>query len=181
MISLRSKITQKLLNYFFMNPHERRYLNELARLLEVDPKNLDRKLKELEKHGLFDSDWSGKQRYYFLNEKFPLLNEYKQMVKKTIGFEHMLREAMKDVLGVEEVYIYGSYASDNMDAYSDIDILIVGDCELEKTGSAIWDLQKIIQREINPARITPDELAKKRKEKDFFYTTIFSSPIVKVI
>jgi len=37
MISLRSSITQKLLNYFFINPDEERYVNDLARKLKVDP------------------------------------------------------------------------------------------------------------------------------------------------
>ncbi len=41
MISLKSKITRKLLNYFFLNPKESLYVNELSRNLALDKRNLD--------------------------------------------------------------------------------------------------------------------------------------------
>jgi len=40
MISLRSKVARKILNYFFINPQESLYVNELSRKLEVDKRNL---------------------------------------------------------------------------------------------------------------------------------------------
>ncbi len=80
MISLKSKITQLVLNYFFLNPQAKKYTNELARLFQVDPKNLDRKLKELEKEGLLKSEFLGKQRYFFINSRYPLLKEYKKII-----------------------------------------------------------------------------------------------------
>jgi len=71
MISLRSSITQKLLNYFFINPDEERYVNDLARKLKVDPKNLSNKLKELEKEGLFCSENKGQEKYYVCRNFHP--------------------------------------------------------------------------------------------------------------
>ena len=44
MFKLRSKVEIKLLSYFFMNPEKEEYLLELARILDVDPGNLDKKL-----------------------------------------------------------------------------------------------------------------------------------------
>ena len=49
MISLRSKVAIKLLDYYFLNPEAQAYINELARILELDPKNTETKLKEFEK------------------------------------------------------------------------------------------------------------------------------------
>ena len=49
MISFRSKVTIKVLDYFFINPDEKHYINELAKMFSLDPKNVDVKLKELEK------------------------------------------------------------------------------------------------------------------------------------
>ena len=48
MISLRSKVAVKLLDYYFLNPEAQHYINELARILELDPKNTETKLKEFE-------------------------------------------------------------------------------------------------------------------------------------
>ena len=47
MISLRSQVVSKLLNYFFMNPHEELYINEIVQKLGVDKRNLVKKLKDL--------------------------------------------------------------------------------------------------------------------------------------
>ena len=71
MLNLKSQITAKLLGYYFVNPQAKIYINQLARTLEVDPTNLMRKLKEFERDGLLASEFSGKQRYYFLNKKYP--------------------------------------------------------------------------------------------------------------
>ena len=55
MISLRSEITKKLLNYFFINPQESLYVNELSSKLQLDKRNLVKKLKELEEVGILKS------------------------------------------------------------------------------------------------------------------------------
>ena len=95
MISLKSKVTIKILNYFFINSDAKHYINELARILNLDPKNVDTKLKELEKEGLFKSEFLGKQRYFYLAKKYPLLKEYRQIVLKTVGIEQHLKKNVK--------------------------------------------------------------------------------------
>ena len=79
MFNLNSTITNRVLRFFFINSGEKGYVNELARILEVDPGNLSRKLKELESEGVLISEFSGKQRYYYLNKKYPLLKETKKI------------------------------------------------------------------------------------------------------
>ncbi|EKD46396.1 MAG: 3,4-dihydroxy-2-butanone 4-phosphate synthase/GTP cyclohydrolase II [uncultured bacterium] len=78
MFNIGSKITEKLLNYYFSAPDANHYINELARLLDVDPGNLDRKIKELEKEGIFISQINGNQKYFSLNKKYPLIVELEQ-------------------------------------------------------------------------------------------------------
>jgi len=78
MFNLNSKIANKILRYFFINPSRKNYINELARILEADPGNLSRKLQELENEGILNSEFSGEQRYYFINKKYPLLKETKK-------------------------------------------------------------------------------------------------------
>lgn len=181
MISFRSKITVKLLNYFFLNPGVRRYINELARLLELDPKNLDRKLKELEKAGLLQSEIRGKERYFFINPKYPLLKQYRQIFLQTHGLEKRLKAIMSGIAGVKEAYIFGSYAVNQMDSGSDLDLLVVGNhspLDLQRTISV---LQKETGREINVINLSPREMIAKRKAKDSFLSNIFKAKVVKLI
>lgn len=177
MLNLRSKIAQAVLGYFMLHEGAQLYVHEMARRLLVDQKNLDRKLKELEKEGIFKSERRGKERYYSLNPSFPLLKEYKRIILKTIGLEHLLKEALHKVKGIKQAYLFGSYAKDQMDAASDIDLLAVGNhntLELQREISAI---QKSIGREINVISLKPEEYEKKRKSNPFVKSVLKSKKI----
>ena len=126
MLSLRSKIVQSVLGYFMLHEEAELYVNEMARRFSLDDGNLARKLKELEQEGILKSRLRGKERYYSLNESFPLLKEYKKIILKTVGFEEILNNALKHLKGIEKAYLFGSYAEDKMDVSSDIDLVVVG-------------------------------------------------------
>ena len=79
MISLRSDITKKILNYFFINPEDALYVNELSRRLNLDKRNLVKKLRELETEGLLKSEIRGNLKIYSTNKKFPFYKEYKKL------------------------------------------------------------------------------------------------------
>jgi len=85
MISLKSQIAKTLLNYFFINPASRVYVNELSRNLKIDKRNLVRKLKELEKEGILKSESSGNLKLYSVNRNYPLYREYRKILKVTSG------------------------------------------------------------------------------------------------
>ena len=149
MIGLRSKITQKVLDYFFLHKEESLYLNEMTRLLAVDRGNLVKKLRELEDEGILKSEFKGNQRYYSLNTAYPLLGNYREILLKTIGFEAELKSAFSKIKGIRHLFIFGSYAIDRMDAHSDIDILIVGQCPHLLIEETLSRFQKKMQRAIN--------------------------------
>lgn len=178
MISLKSKSAQKILSYFFLNSTNRAYINELAKLLGLDPKNTDRKLKELEKEGLLNSDFEGKQRYFFLNQEYPLLKEYKKIVLKTMGIEKELKDVVNKDDKIENAYIFGSYAKDNMDANSDIDLLLIGNHSTMGTENKIMKLEKESEREINIISFSREEFNRKKNES--FIKNIFDDKIIKI-
>ena len=180
MISLVSKVTQKLLNYFFINKHKEHYVNELARILEVDVKNLDKKLKELEKNGIFKSRFKGNQRHYSINTSFPLYKEYEKIVQKTIGVETSLKETFKKINGIEEAYIFGSYANNKLDASSDIDIMIIGNHKALDAQKAVLKTQKLLNREINIIDMDRNEFDSKKEKKDNFIREVFNNKTIKI-
>ena len=167
MLNLRSKITQAVLGYFMLHEGDELYVHEMARRLSLDQKNLDRKLKELEKEGILTSEFRGKERYYSLNSSFPLLKEYKKIILKTVGLEHVLKDVLQRVKGLKQAYLFGSYAKDQMDAASDIDLLAVGNHNTLELQKEIFDVQKSIGREINVVSLGVTEYEKKRKSDPF--------------
>lgn len=181
MLNIRSKITQKLLAYFFLNEENKLYVNELVRTLSVDRGNLVKKLKELEKQGLFQSEWQGNQKYYFLNRQFPFFEEYKKIVGKTMGFENELRQALKKIKGLEEIYIFGSYAQNTMDQLSDIDLLVIGKQDSLALYREINKVQKQFSREINVVEMSSAEFEKKIQKKDLFIKDVLDKPHIKLL
>lgn len=182
MISFESKITQKLFTLFFANQEKEVYVNELARTLDIDPGNLDRKLKELKKEGIFKSEFRGKQKYYFLNKNFPLLHEYKQIFNKTIGLEYQLKKTLSKIKEISHAYIYGSYAKDKLGAHSDIDLIIIIKLDKESTLEVLSEsldrIEKAIQREINYILYSEKEFKEKLKNKNPFLEEVFSDKYI---
>ena len=126
MISLRSELRRKLLTYFYMNRSARVYVRQLATALGVDSTNLSRELARLEKEGLVRSQVEGRQRYYVINPQYIHLKAVFSLLKGSVGIVPTLKDALRRVEGIEQAYLYGSFAKDEADVASDIDVLIIG-------------------------------------------------------
>lgn len=180
MISFKSKITVGILDFFFLNQEEKRYVNELAKILNADPKNLYRKLEELEKEGILKSEFRGRERYFFLNTKWPLFEHYRQIFLKTYGIESELKKIVKDVHGIKKACIFGSYARGDMAPSSDIDVLVVGDHSILELQKRVNMLQKKTDREFNIVNMDGKDFAK-RKKSDQFIKNIFNDKRIELL
>ena len=173
-------LEKQLLQYYFLNHKNRHYVRELARLLDVDPGNLQKKLVQLEGEGFFVSEQQGNQKYYFLNKGFPLYKEYQSLYRKKYGVDKSIAHALNLVPGVLEAYIFGSYAKGGFDAMSDIDLIVVGNHDSVKLTQTLKSLEKSLQRPINTIEYAPEDFLEKRKG-DPFLTQIFNGKIVRVV
>lgn len=181
MVSLKSKITQKILNLLFLNEKERFFINELAKIIGEDPSNVYKKLIELKKEGIISDDFQGRERYFFINKEYRFLKEYKNIILKDVGFEKILKEKLKLVKGVKSVYIFGSYAKDKMTSESDIDVLVIGGFKTIELQKALVDIQRLSGKEINSVELSEKDFKRKLKEKDTFIKDIFNGKNIKII
>ncbi len=176
----RSSLRQKALLYFFINPHAELYLREIASTLKLDPGNLSKELARLEKEGVFVSRLQGKQKYYTLNRRYPLFNELKSVVFKTIGVEGRLKDIVNGIKSIKTAFIYGSFASGATAPESDIDVMIIGRPDEDKLAEIFDRLEKEIGREINYNVYTEGEFAVRLKRKDSFIKNVLSLNIIKL-
>ena len=181
MLNTRSGIRNKILNYFFLNEENRVYINELARLLEADPKNIYRGLVRLEEEGILASEFKGNQRHFFCRKGDPLYKGYREIFLKTAGLEAILKNELKQVKGLEEAYLFGSYARKQYGPQSDIDLLLVGDHEPLAVQKVIFGVQKATGREINTVNMKPAELQKRKASGDQFIRSIFSHKVIRIL
>jgi len=181
MFQFNSKVTKKVLGYFFLHDNQSLYINEMERRFGVDKRNLVKKLKEFTAQGILVSEKKGKEVYYAINKKYPLFQEYKKIILKTYGIENELKEALSQIKGIEEAYIYGSYARNKMDAHSDIDVLIIGNADTLLLQKKVAELQGKLDREINLMNIESAELKKRRAGGDPFITEIMRGGKIKIL
>lgn len=181
MISLRSKTAKTLLNYFYLHPREELYANELVRKFEADKRNLVKKLRELEAEGVIKSRSLGNLKLYSINRDYPLHKEYEKIVFKTVGLEKKIADLLATVKGIQEAYIFGSYAAQNLETHSDIDLLVVGNHNILPLQKKIGELQREIDREINAVNMDAGEYRKRLKRDDPFLRGIFSKKFIKII
>jgi predicted nucleotidyltransferase len=181
MLALHSVSRQRLLAFYFTNPSARRHLRDLAQQLAVDPSNLSRELRRLEREGLFQSEVSGRQKYFQLNRKYPLFNEVRSIIAKTIGAKFQIAEALQRIKGIEEAFLYGSFARNQQDAVSDIDVLIIGNCNAESLAVAARELEHRLGREINYTVLSRKEFTSRRKRKDAFLENVWHNKRVPLV
>ncbi len=181
MLDLRSKGRQRLLAYYFTNPGARCHLRDLAERLSIDPSNLSRELRRLEREGLFRSEVSGRQKYFQLNREYPLFREVRGIVAKTIGAAPLIANSVRALADIEEAYLYGSFARNQQDAASDIDLLVIGAPRGEVLAEAMRKLERQLGREINYTVISRNEFRSRRARKDAFLESVWRHKRVSLV
>lgn len=181
MVSFRSQVTQKTLNFFFLNEDSRVYVNQLARQIDEDPKNVHRVLTQLETAGILTSHYQGKERYFSSDPKNPVYSQYRQLFMKTVGFRAMICQRLRQVDGIQEVYLYGSCVNGTYTASSDIDLLVIGSQKPLEAQRVLHHLQKELGREIEAIYLSPEEFRQKKMKKDDFIWSVFQKKTEKIL
>jgi predicted nucleotidyltransferase len=177
----KSKTRKELFRLYFTNPDREHYLRELERILDIPVSMVRKELIHLEEQGVFRSRKKGNLTYYLLNHSYPLFDELKGIVFKTIGVQGLLREVLSKIKGIEVALIYGSFAKHDETAKSDIDLLIVGTFDDSRLLREVNKLEKVLKREINYSLFRRDELKKKLNEKDPFVIDLRQHPKIFVV
>ena len=181
MLELRSQTRRRLLAYYFTNPAAPLHLRDMAERLSFDPSNLSRDLRRLEREGLFRSEVNGRQKYFRLNREYPLFREVRSIVGKTIGAAPLIGRALQSLDLVEEAYLYGSFARNQQDAASDIDVLVIGTPLIEALADAVRKLERQLAREINYTVMSRDEYEGRQQREDAFLESIWQNKRVSLI
>lgn len=177
----KSKLRAQILLLFFSHPEKEYYLRELERKLGKPVAYIRRELINLEKMGLFVSETRGKERYFRLNSKYPLYEEVKKIIDKTIGTEGSLRNTLRKLKNIHTAFIFGSYAEREVDLLSDIDLMIIGKPNEDILLSEINKLEEELAREINYHIYSLTDWKKKIKEKNSFIKNILRKPKIFLI
>jgi len=157
----RSRGQARLLARIFLHPDERLSLNQLARELDLDPATVQREAERLEEAGILTSERVGTARLVRPNEESPFYPELSGLVFKAFGPVPVLRERLKGIAGVENAFIYGSwasrYAGERGEAPGDIDLLILGKPDRRKLARLCREAGEELGFEVNPTVLSQED------------------------
>ncbi|MCF7860355.1 nucleotidyltransferase domain-containing protein [Patescibacteria group bacterium] len=170
----------EILKLFFKDQDKEYYFREIAKKINRKPSYCQKYLDNLVEENILLDTRRGNMRFFRLNKKYPLYEEIKSIVSKTIGLENELKELIDKLDNVECAFVFGSIAKKTENSNSDVDLMLIGNINQDALTTIISPLEGKIAREINYHIYSNQEIVKKIEEHDGFISNIFSSPIIKL-
>jgi predicted nucleotidyltransferase len=163
-----SKVRIKLLTLFIANPGARLYLREIQRRLAEAITPLRRELLKLESIGFLRKEKIGNMTYFFVNQRFPIFEELKGIIFKTVGMGDFLKKNLRGLKNIKAAFVFGSAAKGEERLDSDIDLMIIGKVDMREVGKIIRISEEKLGREINYTIFGEEEWERKKKERNSF-------------
>lgn len=146
---------------FLFAPREGLRLTELAARAGLSPGTAHREINRLEEAGILRSRRTGRERRVGPNEDSPFFADLRALLMKAFGPVVVLGEAFARVDGIEEAFVFGSWArryrGERADAPTDLDVLVVGDPD----PGAVYDACRAAEEQaglaVNPTILTRSE------------------------
>ncbi|MFZ7112696.1 MAG: nucleotidyltransferase domain-containing protein [Desulfatiglandales bacterium] len=158
-----------------LGPVEGEYhIREIQRRSGLNDSTIRQELRKLTRLDLVIARRDSNRIYYKANKLNPLFADLRNLVLKTIGIAHILKDALQDNR-IQLAFVFGSIAEGKARAESDVDLFVIGNVGLRKITELLSGVSEKIGREINPHIMTLEEFQKRLKTGDHFITHMVSS------
>lgn len=148
---------------------------EIERRSGLSESNVRRELRNLESLDLVRSRRDGNRVYYRANEEHPLYREVHNMALKTSGLGDVLQQALARA-EIQVAFVFGSIASGEEKAGSDIDLMVIGEIGLRGVTDLLSGVADRVGREINPHVLTAAAFRKRSAVGEQFLRRVLKSP-----
>jgi predicted nucleotidyltransferase len=181
--SLFTSVQQRVLGLLFGQPRRSFQGAEIIRLAESGTGAVHRELQRLGHSGLVTVTSVGSQKFYQANHKSPVYRELQGLVRKTVGIQGTLAEALAPVAEhIHTAFVFGSFAKGKETANSDIDLMVIGSrLEYPELYLALERAEKVLSRPINPHLMSATEWKKKLADRNHFVVKVLARPKLFVI
>lgn len=177
-----SAYRRKVLAVLLLRPDQDFHVRELERLTGVPAGSLHRELKALSAAGLLTRAQRGNQVHYQANRSAPIYEELAGIFRKTSGLADVLRESLRGLADrIDVALVFGSMASGQPRAGSDVDILVIGSVSLLDVVKALGQAQEQLGREMNPVVMSRKKLLEAKESGDRFVQRLMKEPKLFVI
>lgn len=153
---------KRVLALLLLHPEQSLHVREMARALDKPAGTLLRELNALTAAGVLVRKPVGNQVHFEANRACPIYEELRGILKKTVGVADVLREALAPLAAkIPVAFVYGSVASGEERAGSDLDLMIVAEARFADVIGALAPAQELLRREVNPNLYSALEFSKK--------------------
>jgi predicted nucleotidyltransferase len=179
---LFGKTRQAVLALLFGRADSAFYTKQILDAVKIGRGTVQRELKNLTDTGIIIREVQGRQVYYHANEKCPIFNELKSIVRKTFGVADVIRQSLaSSARKIRVAFIFGSIARSADDRRSDIDLMVVGRISFGDVVSLLGPAEEKLAREINPVVYPIAEYKRKVREDHYFVKTVLEEEKIFVI
>lgn len=176
-----AKSRRRLLTLFLTHPEQRFYHAQIVRDMKIPVSAAQTELKKLSDIGFLKIEREANIKFYKVNKDFPLYNELKSIIYKTIGLADALKENLSKIGHIDVAFIYGSVAKNTEDVRSDIDLMIIGDPDMDEVHNTISKAEDELSREINFTVFNSADWQKRIAKKQSFVMDVLSKPKIFLI
>lgn len=180
---LFTRTQQRVLALLFGQPERSFYANEIVRFAACGTGAVHRELQRLASARLVTTQRVGNQRHFQANRDAPIFSELRGMVVKTFGVAEPVRNALLPLADkVVLAFVFGSVATGEDHADSDIDVLVVSDSlTYPDVIRALSGAEALVHREINPVLWSGEEWREKQQSRDGFARRVATGPRIHLL
>ncbi|AXB45083.1 ArsR family transcriptional regulator [Amycolatopsis albispora] len=179
---LRSRMQGELLALVLLHPEREYTITELADACGVTATAALREVRRLSEGGILDERRVGRSRLVKARRDTPLYQPLSDLIAVTFGPMPLLAEALSGLEGVQDAYIYGSWAAryhgEPGPPPGDVDVLVVGTPDQDALFDLAERVSRQLGREVNVHRVAPEAWA--GTTADPFLTSVRERPLLRL-
>lgn len=169
-----SKVRIKALRYFFFHPNTPIHLRGAVREFNEEINAVRREVNRLEEIKLLNTERKGNRKYYSLNESHPYFSDLLGIIHKTFGLGGDLVKADNKLGNVDYIVLTSSYTRGIPVEPNDVDLILIGEVNLNLLAEIVENAEKRIGKEINYTVLTPQDFEIRKKRRDAFVLDILA-------
>src|SRR5581483_10945987 len=150
----RSEHQLHLLGELFVYAAQARSVAELAAATGIPQATVSQEVARLDEAGLVRSARRGRLRLVEANDRLPYYPELRSLLLKTIGPAAVLSRELAGAGGIDRAFIFGSWAAryhgEPGPAPNDIDLMVIGEPDLDELYAACRRAEAEIHLDVNP-------------------------------
>lgn len=177
----RSEAQARILSHLFLADRGHS-LREIATATALPLSTVHREVDRLEAAGVAATTRLGPARVVRPDDRSPVHDELRSLVLKTYGPPEILARSLERVEGIDEAFIFGSWAAllagASQSEPGDVDVLVVGAPSSLAVDEACLEAERRLDREVNATTVGAERW---QRLESGFLRTVSERPLLRIL